>query len=124
MTKPNWNELKAGQYIVFKEDAIGIKKDVPYLLREITNGYGKKVLRIHDSNGNKRGIAVLEGDMAGYIKIGAEMDFTVSKTSVPVKTDVFISVNKLQEAMENKDITNMLELKAYLKGFMEAKGGK
>lgn len=123
-SKPNWNELKAGQYILFKEDAIGIKKDVPYLLQEITNGYGKKALRIHDSNGNKRGIAVLEGDMVGYIKIGAEMDFTVRNTSLPVKTDVFISVNKLQEAMENKDITNMLELKAYLKGFMEAKGGK
>lgn len=123
MTKPNWNELKDGQYILFNEDAIGIKKDVPYLLQEITNGYGKKALRIHDSNGNKRGIAIMEGEDAGYFKLGAKAEFTVSKTSVPVKTDVFISVNKLQEAMENKDITNMLELKAYLKGFMEAKGG-
>lgn len=127
-SKPNWNELKAGQYIVFKEDGAGITKDVPYLLREITNAYGSKVLRIHDSNGNKRGIAVLEGERVGYMKIGATMDFTVRKERfvpvVPVKTEVFISVNKLQEAMENKDITNMLELKAYLKGFMEAKGGK
>lgn len=122
--KPNWNELKAGQYIIFKEDGMGVTKDVPYLLQEITNGYGKKVLRITDNNGHKCGIAVLEGERAGYIKIGAEMDFTVSKTSVPINTEVFISVNKLQEAMENKDITNLLELKAYLKGFMEAKGGK
>lgn len=123
-SKPNWNELKAGQYIVFKEDGIGITKDVPYLLREITNAYGNKVLRIHDSNGNKRGIAIMEGEDAGYFKLGAQKDFTVRKERfVPVKTEVFISVNKLQEAMENKDITNMLELKAYLKGFMEAKGG-
>lgn len=123
-SKPNWNELKAGQYIVFKEDGIGITKDVPYLLREITNAYGNKVLRIHDSNGNKRGIAIMEGEEAGYFKLGTQMDFTVRKERfVPVKTEVFISVNKLQEAMENKDITNMLELKAYLKGFMEAKGG-
>lgn len=127
-SKPNWNELKAGQYIVFKEDAIGIKKDVPYVLQEITNAYGKKALRIHDSNGNKRGIAIIEGEDAGYFKLGAKADFTVRKERfvpvVPVKTEVFISVNKLQEAMENKDITNMLELKAYLKGFMEAKVGK
>jgi len=124
-SKPNWNELKAGQYIVFKEDGVGITKDVPYVLREITNAYGNKVLRIHDSNGNKRGIAIMEGEQAGYIKIGTQMDFTVRKERfVPVKTEVFISVNKLQEAMENKDITNMLELKAYLKGFMEAKAGK
>lgn len=122
-SKPNWKDLKAGQYIVFKEDGVGITKDVPYLLEEITNAYGNKTLRITDNNGHKCGIAVLEGEQAGYIKIGAEMDFTVSKTSVPVKPEVFISVNKLQEAMENKDITNMLELKAYLKGFMEAKGG-
>lgn len=124
MTKPNWNELKAGQYIVFKEDGMGVTKDVPYLLQEITNGYGKKALRIHDNNGHKCGIAVLEGDMAGYIKLGAEMDFTVHKELfVQTKQEVFISVNKLQDAMENKDITNMLELKAYLKGFMEAKRG-
>lgn len=126
-SKPNWNELKAGQYILFKEDDIGITKDVPYVLREITNAYGNKVLRIHDSNGNKRGIAIMEGEDAGYFKLGARKDFTVRKERfvpvVPVKTDVFISVNKLQEVMENKDITNMLELKAYLKGFMEAKGG-
>lgn len=127
-SKPNWNELTAGQYIVFKEDGIGITKDVPYLLREITNAYGNKVLRIHDSNGNKRGIAIMEGEDAGYFKLGAQKDFTVRKERfvpvVPVKTEAFISVNKLQEAMENKDITNMLELKAYLKGFMEAKGCK
>lgn len=125
MTKPNWNELKAGQYLVFKEDGVGITKDVPYRLEEITNGYGKKALRIHDSKGNKRGIAITEGEDAGYFKLGAKMDFTVRKERfVQTKQDVFISVNKLQEAMEHKDITNMLELKAYLKGFMEAKGGK
>lgn len=124
-SKPNWNELKAGQYIVFKEDAIGIKKDVPYLLRESTNGYGKKVLRIHDSNGSKRGIAVMEGEDTGYVKLGAQKDFTVRKERfVQTNQDIFISVNKLQEAMENKDITNILELKAYLKGFTEGIGGK
>ena len=124
-SKPEWNELKAGQYIVFKEDGVGITKDIPYLLQEITNGYGEKALGIHDSNGKKRGIAITEGEDAGYFKLGAKMDFTVRKELfVQTKQEVFISVNKLQEAMENKGLTNMLELKAYLKGFMEAKGGK
>lgn len=122
MKKPDFKELKAGQYIIFETtDVIGITPHVPYLLREITNAYGNKVLRIHDSRGNRRAIAVMDGDNAGYLKLGARADFTVhTQRFAKPKPNISIPVNTLQEAITNNDITSIVELEAYLKGFIEA----